>query len=89
MLTRKRHSFRRLLFALGIAFPGLIGILVARAEAVTDEKGRIQPALQAQATATITDTPTLPVTATLPFQTSTESPLLSLPTSVSVLPSGL
>ena len=89
MPTRKRHSFRRLLFALGIAFPGLIGILVAQAEAVADEKGGIQPALQAQATSTITGTPTLPLTATLPFQTSTESPLLSLPTSVSVLPSGL
>jgi hypothetical protein len=85
MRTSKRHSFHRIMLALGIAFPGLIGILVARAESVTVERGMLQPALQA--TSTVTSTPTL--TATPPFQTSTESPTFSLPTSVNVLPSGL
>jgi hypothetical protein len=87
MRTSKRHSFHRILFALGIAFPGLIGILMVQAKAVPDEMGRIEPALQAQSTSTVTHTSTPPLTATL--QTSTGSPPVSLPTSVNVLPSGL
>jgi hypothetical protein len=85
MRTKKRNSFRRIMFALGIAFPGLLGILLVRAEAV--DRGLMQPALQAQTTVTRTST-SIP-TPTLPFQTSTELPPLSLPTSLSVLPSGL
>ena len=89
MQTRKRHSFRRLMFALGIAFPGLIGILVAQAESAAGERQLLQPALQAQTTSAATSTSTPPLSATPPFETPTETPSLSLPTSVSVLPSGL
>src|SRR5215211_302511 len=89
MRTSKRRSFHRIMFALGIAFPGLIGILVVQAEVVGGERGILQPALQAQTTSAATDTPTLSLTATLPFQTPTGTPTVSLPTSVSVLPSGL
>ena len=89
MQTRKRHSFRRLMFALGIAFPGLIGILVAQAESAAGERQLLQPALQAQTTSAATSTSTPPLSATPPFQTPTETPSFSLPTSVSVLPSGL
>src|SRR5687768_17115650 len=88
MRTSKRRSFHRIMFALGIAFPGLLGILVVRAESVVRVREWIQPALQAE-TPTLTVTPIPTLTATLPFQTSTESPPLSLPTSVNVLPSGL
>ena len=89
MRTSKRHSFHRILFALGIALPSLIGILAVQAKAVTDEIGMVKPALQVQSTSTVTRTSTPPLTATLPLQTSTGSPPLSLPTSVNVLPSGL
>lgn len=89
MRTSRRHSFHRIMFALGIALPGLIGILVVQAEAVKVESGMPGPAVQAQGTSTVTDTPTPLFTSTLPFQTPTESPPFSLPTSVSVLPSGL
>jgi hypothetical protein len=89
MQTRKRHSFRRLIFALGLAFPGLIGILVAQADSAAGERQLLQPALQAQTTSTVAGTSTPPLSATAPFQTSTETPSFSLPTSVSVLPSGL
>jgi hypothetical protein len=83
MRTSKRHSFRRLMFALGIAFPGLIGILVAQAEAVPGAREMIQPAVQAQTTSTVSST------SAPPLQTSTETPTFSLPTSVNVFPSGL
>ena len=89
MRTSKRHSFHRILFALGIALPGLIGILAAQAKAVTNETVKVAPALQAQVTSTVTSTPTPPLTATLPFQTSTVLPLASLPSLGNLLPSGL
>src|SRR5215211_7392133 len=89
MRTSKRYSFRRIMFVLGIAFPSLIGILVAQAASVAGGRELILPGLQAQTTSTVTDTPTLPLSATLPLQTSTETPFLSLPTSASVFPSGL
>ena len=89
MQASRRHSFHRIMFALGIALPGLIGILVVRAESVTDEARMPGPAVQAQATPTSTETPTPPITATPPFQTSTGLPPVILPTSVSVVPSGL
>jgi hypothetical protein len=89
MRTSKRHSFRRILFALGIALPGLIGMLVVQAKAVTNESVKVEPALQVQATSTVTSAPTLPLTATLPFQTSTVLPLATLPPLGAVLPSGL
>ena len=89
MQTSKRHSFHRLLFALGIAFPGLIGILAVQAKSGAMERAFQLPALQAAATLTATETPMPPLTATLPVLTSTELPTLSLPTSVSVFPSGL
>jgi hypothetical protein len=75
------------MLALGIAFPGLIGILVVHAKSVPVETRLVQPALQAESTATVTFTPS-PIE-TLSFPTSTETPSFSLPTSVSVLPSGL
>ena len=89
MQTRKRYSFRRLMFALGIAFPGLIGILVARAESVAGQTERLPPALQVETTATVTSTPSPTLAATLPFQTSTGFVPNSLPTVANVLPSGL
>jgi hypothetical protein len=90
MQTRRRHSFHRIMFALGIALPGLIGILVAHAESATGEAGMFRPAAQAQGTSTATLTAAPLLTATPPLQTSTESPSPpSLPTSVNVLPSGL
>jgi hypothetical protein len=88
METRKRHSFHRLMFALGIALPGLLGMLAVQAKAETVGAGPNQPALQAQTTSTGTLTPA-PLTPTLPFQTSTGTPAVILPTSISVLPSGL
>ena len=88
METRKRHSFHRLMFALGIALPGLLGMLAVQAKAETVGAGLDQPALQAQTTSTVTFT-LAPLTATLPLQTSTGTPAVILPTSISVLPSGL
>jgi hypothetical protein len=88
MRTSKRHSFHRIVLALGIAFPSLIGILVVQAKAVAGETGMMFPALQAQPTSTVTQTTTLSQTATPPFQTATASPPI-LPTSINVLPSGL
>jgi hypothetical protein len=87
MRTPKRHSFHRIMLALGIAFPGLIGILVVQAKFVAVETSMMQPALQVETTSSVTPTP--PLIETLPFQTSTETPPISLPTSISVLPSGL
>jgi hypothetical protein len=89
MRTSKRHSFHRILFALGIALPSLIGILAVQAKAVADGTGIVGPALQVQSTSTVTRTSPPPLTATLPPQTSTGTPPSSLPTSVNVLPSGL
>lgn len=87
MRARKHRSLYRFVLALGIALPGLIGILVVRAEAVAELSNANQAALQTGATDTSTPAP--PATATPPFQTSTRSPESSLPTSVSVLPIGL
>jgi hypothetical protein len=87
MRARQRRSRYRFILALGLALPGLIGILVARAEAVAEPSRANQAALQTG----VPDagTPTPPVTPTPPFLTSTRSPESSLPTSVSVLPIGL
>jgi len=87
MPTSKRRSSHRILFALGIALPGLMGILAVQAQAVMNKTGMAEAASQAQSTSTVT--PVLPITATPPFQTSTELPPESLPTSLNVLPSGL
>ena len=89
MRTSKRRSFHRILFALGIALPSLIGILAVQAQAVIDETVKVAPALQAQGTSTVTRTPTPPLTATPPFQTSTVVPPASFPTLGNLLPSGL
>ncbi len=89
MRTSKRYSFHRILFVLGIALPGLIGILAVQAKAVTNETVNVEPVLQVQDTATVTSTSTPPLTATLPFQTSTVAPLASLPSLGNLLPSGL
>jgi hypothetical protein len=62
---------------------------MVQAKAVVVETERRQLAFQAQTTSTITRTSTAPLGATLPFQTSTETPPIRLPTSLSVLPSGL
>jgi hypothetical protein len=88
MQARNRQSFHRFVLALGIALPGLIGILVVQAKVAGVQPGTSQSALQTSAPATDTPTPAR-LTATLPFQTSTGSPEIILPTSVSVLPSGL
>jgi hypothetical protein len=88
MRASKRHSFRRLIFALGIALPGLIGILVAHAKAVAGETPLIQSALQTSVPAT--RTPTRPAATSAPaLQASTGTPPISLPTSSSLLPAGL
>jgi len=89
MRTSKRYSFHRILFVLGIALPGLIGILAVQAKAVTNENLKVEPVLQVQDTSTVTSTPTPPLTATLPFQTSTVSPLANPPSLGNLLPSGL
>ena len=87
MQERKRRSLPRFILALGIALPSLIGILVVQAKAVANPAGMVQPALQTAAPETSTPTPSQ--AATPPFQTSTSAPEIILPTSVSVLPSGL
>jgi hypothetical protein len=85
MWARKRHSLYRFILALGIALPGLIGILVIQAKAVAVQLGGGKSALQ---TTPSVATPSPPqATVTLPFLTSTGSP--SLPTSSSQLPTGL
>ena len=63
-------------------------MLAVQAKAETVGAGLDQPALQAQTTSTVTFT-LAPLTATLPLQTSTGTPAVILPTSISVLPSGL
>ena len=85
MQAQRRHSPYRFILALGIAFPGLIGILVAQAKVVVGESGQPKSALQATPS-TLTGTPPQ-ATPTLLFQTATGSP--ALPTSSSQLPSGL
>ena len=79
MRTRKRHSFRRIIFALGIALPGLLGMLVVQAKVEADEAGRIDPALQAQGTSTATST-FRPLPPTLAVSTLTDLPELDLST---------
>src|SRR6185503_8926076 len=87
MRARKRHSLYRFILALGIALPGLIGILVVQAKAVAVQAGIQKSALQiTPSTATPSPAQASP---TLPFQTSTGLPVLSLPTSSSQLPAGL
>src|ERR1041384_4485016 len=84
MRARKRHSPYRFVLALGIALPGLIGILVVQAKAVVVPP--VAPAaLQTGSPATGTSSP-LP---TLALQTFTGTPAVSLPTSSSILPAGL
>ena len=84
MRTRKRHSVSRLILALGIALPGLIGILVVQAKAVAGQFRNSQSLLQTTSTATPSPAQATP---TLPFPTLTGAPVL--PTSSSQLPSGL
>ena len=84
MRARKRHSLYRFILALGIALPGLIGILVVQAKAVAVQSGSLKSALQT----TVTLSPPQ-ATPTLPFQAATASPVISLPTSSSLLPAGL
>jgi hypothetical protein len=87
MPARKRHSLYRSVLALGIALPGLIGILVVQAKAVANQSGIVKSALQV-GSPTATPTP-VRATSTPPFLPSTGTPVISLPTSLSVLPSGL
>jgi hypothetical protein len=87
MQARHRRSLYRSILALGIAFPGLIGMLVVRAEAVAEPSDSHLAAQQTDAPAASTASPS--PTATPPFLTSTRSPESSLPTSISVLPTGL
>ena len=87
MRPSKRHSFQRLVFALGIALPSLIGILAVQAKA---QAGETDPARSALQTGVLfTSTPTASRTPTPLPPTSTLMPPISLPTSSSVLPSGL
>ena len=88
MPASQRQSFHRIIFALGIALPGLIGILAAQAKPGVTEPGGVQSSLQTAVPASDTPGP-IPATATPPFQPSTNTPQVSLPTSLSVLPSGL
>jgi hypothetical protein len=88
MRTSKRRSYPRIFFALGIALPGLIGLLVIQAKAVAGEPAAVQAALQTGIPATETAVPPT-ATRALPFPTSTGSPPISLPTSSNVLPTGL
>jgi len=85
MRARKRRSLYRFILALGIALPGLIGILAVQAKAVVSESGREKSALQATPSTATASPPQ--ATSTLPFQTATGAP--ALPTSAGQLPSGL
>ena len=85
MRARKRRSPYRFLLALGIALPGLIGILIAQAKAVAGPSGVVESVLQTGSPSTAT--PSLPPT--LAFPTATGTAVISLPTSSSVLPTGL
>ena len=87
MRPSKRHSVPRMFFALGIALPGLIGILVVQAKAVAGQPPAAQAALQTGIPDT--ETPVPPTATRVLFPTSTGAPPLSLPTSSSVLPTGL
>lgn len=86
MQPGRRRSLQRFIFALGIAFPGLLGLLGVRAGNTAGPPDVMQYALQTGVPASNTPGPG---TATPPFQTSTSSPQISLPTSSSILPSGL
>lgn len=86
MRARKRHSPYRFILALGLALPGLIGILVVQAAAVVGKPGQ-RSALQAETPSATSTSPQ--ATQTLPLQTSTGSPVISLPTSAGLLRSGL
>src|SRR6266508_5788356 len=85
MRSRKRHSPYRFILTLGIALPGLIGILAVQAQAVAVQSESSKSALQTTPSTGTAGPPQ--ATPTLPFLTSTGSP--SLPTSSSQLPSGL
>jgi hypothetical protein len=87
MRSRKRRSPYRFILALGIALPGLIGILIVQARVFADS-AIVQAALQTGSPATVS--PTFPQsTSTIPFPSSTGSPAVSLPTSSGVFPTGL
>lgn len=88
MRIHKRQSLYRLIFALGLALPGFLGILAVHAQAGADQTGQIDAALQTDAPPTATGTSALSTPAP-PTQTPTLPPELSLPTSASVLPTGL
>ena len=88
MRIRTRHSHFRIIFALGIALPSFIGILAVQAETTTSESSSINAALQTNsppiATAPLRQAPS-PISS----QTSTSLPEIILPTSSSLLPTGL
>src|SRR5512141_1955776 len=87
MQTKRRHSIPRFILALGIALPGFLGILAVQAKIIAGHPAAADVALQTAAPLTVT--PSLPVTVTPPVQTSTGAPEISLPTSASILASGL
>lgn len=89
MQTSRRHSFHRILFALGIAFPGLIGIFVVHAKPVAREAEMANPPPQVQSTSTPTPTATSTLLPTFPLPTFTASPAVILPTATGILPAGL
>src|SRR5829696_2574879 len=79
MRTGKRYSLHRILFALGVALPGLIGIFAVQAKAVSNEADSARAALQVEDTATATAA-LLPATPTLLAATLTGTPVLNLST---------
>ena len=88
MQRKKSHSLFRFILTLGIALPGFIGIVVAQAKIDASQQGMSDAGLQTDVPMTAAPA-VLQVTSTLPPPTSTGSPEVSLPTSVSVLPTGL
>jgi hypothetical protein len=80
MQPNRRHSLHRFIFALGLALPGFLGILVAQAKILGGQSGIIEAALQTAGPASATAAP-IQATVTAPFQTSNSSPQLGLPTS--------
>ncbi len=87
MQTKRRHSIPRFILALGIALPGFLGILAVQAQISAGPRAAADAALQTNAPPAATASPR--VTTTPPLQNSTAAPESSLPTSVSVLPTGL
>lgn len=88
MRAKHRRSHYRLILALGIALPSIIGLLVVQARAFANEAPNVQSVLQTNNPPT--GSATLPQAAIPPLSdTQTSTPDVSLPTSASIFPASL